>query len=302
MERYPSPKALPRARDLLGRGVLAAIAALFYGGIISVFMGDHQPLVQAVVIQTVFSVFFVLLIAPSLSRSWRPALLLGERPKPSVWRQNTFLVFPLVLVAIASMFLLYYPLSYVLPRFVEWQLSNQPRLMEGSNSIIANLLCFSYIVLIGPVFEEFVFRGLLLTRWSMKWNVRRAIFASSTLFALGHADIVGAFFVGYVLSVLYIKTKSLFVPISVHIVNNGIAWIFASANLLITGSDEQTTLAEFRSYWWMGLLATVIVAPWVVIFIKRHIPTDDWRVPYLALQDAEQVDEILPEVIRRRVA
>lgn len=302
MQGHSTPHALPRARFLVGRAVLAAIATIFYGTIVYFLCLRDQPLLlQGVVFTIIFDGFFLLLIAPSLSRSWRPALLFGLRPERPFLRQYTLFVFPLVAVAIASMFLLYFPLSYVLPRFVEWQLSSQPRMIVGT-SVLANLLCFSYIVLLGPVFEEFVFRGLLLTRWSLKWNLRRAIFLSSALFGLGHADLIGAFFFGYAMCVLCIETKSLFVPMSIHIANNGIAWILGSVDLLITGSDARPTLVEWQSYWWLGLLATVIVAPWVVTFIKRHIPADSWRVPYLALQENDEEEEISIRQFDRQVA
>jgi hypothetical protein len=184
--------------------------------------------------------------------------------------------------------LLYFPLSFVVPRFVEWQLLDQPD-MISETSVLANLLSFAYIVLVTPVFEEFVFRGLLLTRWSLKWNVRRAVFLSSALFGLGHADIIGAFFTGYVLCVLYIKTKSLFAPIALHSAYNGIVWIVEGSDILILGSGAKTTLAEYQSFWWVGLLAVVVVTLWVVRFVRQHIPMESWRVPYQALQESDQL-------------
>ncbi|MBI5248624.1 MAG: CPBP family intramembrane metalloprotease [Desulfomonile tiedjei] len=293
MQGYVAPFGIPRVRELVGRAVLALIAAIFWGGIICfVFLERQTVVVQGVVIQIFFDGFFLLLIAPSLSRCWRPALLFGLAPERSSFRQYAFVVIPLLIVAIATTYLFYFPLSYVWPRFVEWKLLDQPRLITGTDNPLGNLLCFSYIVLIGPVFEEFLFRGLLLTRWALKWNARTAIFASSALFALGHDDIVGTFFVGYVLWVLYIKTKSLFVPMAVHIANNGICWILGCVDVLITGSDGQPTLAEWQSYWWMGLAATLIVAPWVVIFIKNHMPLQTWQIPHLALQGTGQEAEI----------
>ena len=90
---------------------------------------------------------------------------------------------------------------------------------------------------------------------------------------------------GYVLSILYIQTKSLFVPIGVHMGINGIAWIWAGIEELVSTTEARMTLVEFQSHWWIGLLAGLIVIPWVIWCLRRHIPKPDWRVPYLALQE-----------------
>ena len=296
MQGYAPPRfAVPRFRTLLIRGVGAAIAALFCGGIIyAPFWSDQPTIVQGVVFMSVFDAFFLLLLTPLLSKSWRPALLFGLRPERPLLRRYTFLVFPLVVVSISSTFLLYLPLSYIAPSFVAWKLLDQPQLISGA-SVTANLLCFFHVVVFTPVFEEFIFRGLLLTRWSLKWNLRTGIFLSSALFAVGHTDILGHFFFAYVMCVLYIRTKSLFVPIAIHAVNNGIAWALEGVGMLVTDSEATATLADFQSYWWFGLLMFVIVVPWVLRFIKTNMPAASWRVPYLALQETDQETEVPAE-------
>lgn len=286
--------ALPRARLLLGLLLLAFVATFFAIVIIDLLgLTERSSTGERALMGIIFNGSFFLLVAASLSRSWRPGLLFGVRPSPPFLRQYALVVFPLIVVAIASTFLLHFPFSYVWPRFVEWHLLNQPRLITATSGPLANLLCFFDVVLITPVIEEFLFRGLLLTRWTLKWNVRRAVFVSSALFGLGHPDIIGAFFFGYAMCVLYIETKSLFIPIAIHMANNGLCWIVESTELVLTGSDAQATLTEWQSYWWLGSLATVIAAPWVVIFVKRHIQMASWRVPYLALQETDQEPEIL---------
>ena len=139
--------------------------------------------------------------------------------------------------------------------------------------VLLNLLNFIVIVLMAPVVEEFFFRGLLLTRWSVKWNVRTRHFCVLAGFCPWHPDnFVGAFFLGYVFLILYIRTKSLFVPISMHMANNGIAWILTGVNTIFGRALRSETLAEWQSFWWVGLLAGLIVAPWVIWFTKRHFP------------------------------
>lgn len=282
----PNP-VLPRTRTLLGRAVLAAIAGIFYGTIIHrVCLNDLPELAVLLLYLSLIDAFFLMLVAPLLAKSWRPALVLGVYPPRSFLKRYSLLAFPLVAVAIASVFLLYLPLSYVAPRIVEWQILDDLTLISET-SVAFNVFVLFNLVVVAPVFEEFLFRGLLLTRWSIKWSVPWAVFLSSALFAILHVDIIGAFFFGYVMCTLYIHTRSLLVPMILHAAYNGIAWILASCNVLISGYDGYATLAEFQSYWWEGLIAAVLAAPWVYLFVRRHTPMASWRVPYLALQEKE---------------
>lgn len=81
------------------------------------------------------------------------------------------------------------------------------------------------IALIGPIAEEFIFRGMLLHRMMKKTSMWGGILISSILFGILHADIIGATIFGIVTSLLYLKTGNLLIPILLHIFNNSIAVI-----------------------------------------------------------------------------
>ena len=70
-------------------------------------------------------------------------------------------VVPLVIVAIASIYLLFLPLSYVFPGFVMWHLEDSTIMIwqRGENYILANAINYLTIVLVAPVLEEFFVRG-----------------------------------------------------------------------------------------------------------------------------------------------
>jgi hypothetical protein len=62
--------------------------------------------------------------------------------------------------------------------------------------------------------------------------------------------------------------------------------------MLVADSDTTATLADFQSYWWVGLLTSVIIVPWAFRFIKSNMPTANWRAPYFVLQETDQDTEI----------
>ena len=91
------------------------------------------------------------------------------------------------------------------------------------------LLNIGIIAIVGPLAEEVFFRGFLLTAMVRPLGVPRAMAISSTVFAVGHLSlgVVVPFFVtGWLLSWLYLKTRSIWPSFTVHAAQNSIA-IFA---------------------------------------------------------------------------
>ncbi|MBE6512028.1 MAG: CPBP family intramembrane metalloprotease [Methanobrevibacter olleyae] len=100
-----------------------------------------------------------------------------------------------------------------------------------SISILA--LYFLTVVLLSPIIEELLFRGLLLRRFNKELNVTLAILISSILFGLCHnfGGILGAILFGICVAILYIKSKNILVPIFVHFLNNLVSFLFALSGI-----------------------------------------------------------------------
>ena len=97
----------------------------------------------------------------------------------------------------------------------------------------AFLMYFFYPVIAGPIFEEMIYRGLVMTaleKWK-KWGLD--VLGSATLFGILHISdygwVVTDFFVymggGIIFAILFRVTKSIYWPIGLHIVYNGIGHI-----------------------------------------------------------------------------
>ena len=231
-------------------------------------------------------VFFFLFNFGALSRAGLSYdRLFGTFPTWRTLGQYALWVVPLVIVSIASTYVLYLPLSYIFPGFVKsWYLESSAVMIwqHGDNYILANGVNYLTIVLVAPVLEEFFARGILLTRWTVKWGVPRAIIASSIVFGLLHTNIIGGFCFACAMAIFYIRTKSLFIPISLHILNNLSAWIMVYFTMDLDTLASYETIAEFQESWHVGLIALVISIPCVILFWRRYILKTDWRVPYLS--------------------
>jgi len=82
---------------------------------------------------------------------------------------------------------------------------------------------FFLIIIIAPIFEEVIFRGVILKQLLKQYSLIISLFISSILFAFIHFNInqgIGAFFWGMIFGFVYYKTESLIIPIILHLINN----------------------------------------------------------------------------------
>ena len=97
----------------------------------------------------------------------------------------------------------------------------------------AFLMYFFYPVIAGPIFEDMIYRGLVMTALEKgkKWGLD--VLGSAVLFGVlhisNHGWVLTDFFVymggGLIFAVLFRVTKSIYWPIGLHIVYNGIGQI-----------------------------------------------------------------------------
>lgn len=104
----------------------------------------------------------------------------------------------------------------------------------------ANFYIIIKTILIFPILEEIVFRGIILTKIKEKQNKYLAIIVSSLLFAIYHADpthSIITFFAGLIYGYIYTKTGNLSIIILIHFLNN-LAFLFLKdSNIDATGTN-----------------------------------------------------------------
>jgi uncharacterized protein len=100
------------------------------------------------------------------------------------------------------------------------------RLFEGMLPV--SFLRIAMIVVAAPIFEELLFRGVILNGFLKRYSPMKAILLSSFLFGLIHLNpwqFITAFGLGLMLGWLYWKTGSLLPCIFLHYVNNALATV-----------------------------------------------------------------------------
>ncbi|HYA32436.1 MAG TPA: type II CAAX endopeptidase family protein [Candidatus Bathyarchaeia archaeon] len=84
-------------------------------------------------------------------------------------------------------------------------------------------------VIIAPIAEEIVFRGYLYKAFRDRFRPSYAIVMSAALFSAIHLELLAAvplFVIGVVLAYVYEKTGNLMAPITLHVLNNAVAFLF----------------------------------------------------------------------------
>ena len=128
--------------------------------------------------------------------------------------------------------------------------------VEEPSGVGAYLRLIGSGVVAAALVEEVLWRGLIYQRWAHAWGSPvGALIAAALSFALMHGHVLGAFVFAVVTTLLYLRTRSLWVPIAVHALGNGInvfgglpveegfitvtgvtsEWIFGSVCLVVSG-------------------------------------------------------------------
>ena len=126
---------------------------------------------------------------------------------------------------------------------------------------------------------------MLLHRWTLKWGMLKAILLSSFLFGIVHPDPIGAIAFGIAMSILYLQTQSLMIPILCHAANNLFVWLIEVGYRIVEGSEYQYTLKEFQDEWHIGVICGVLAVIWAIRYSKRPSLFQQWKLPLIIRND-----------------
>jgi len=140
--------------------------------------------------------------------------------------------------AVFLFFLGYWIINYFTIIQIANMFTNTENFKKFHNALsISNpLLLLITISIIAPIFEETIYRGIILEGLLKKYNYKIAIFFSALIFSIAHGNIpqsINAFFSGLFIGYLYHKTHSLKLCIFAHILNNSLGIILAACMYFI---------------------------------------------------------------------
>lgn len=144
-------------------------------------------------------------------------------------------------------------ISFITP----FDVSNPVQTLINSSDIWLNLMLIS---IIGPIFEEIIFRKLLIDR-TIKYGAKISILVSALLFGLFHGNLnqfFYAFLIGGFFAYVYIRTGNIKYTILLHIIVNLMGSVVSL--FVVSGAEHITSGA-------MQPLDIIIVVGYIMIMI-----------------------------------
>ena len=193
-------------------------------------------------------------------KDWKAAAgLRANPPSGSVSIAALFFVLSLPFVA----WLAYLNLQVPLP---DWMLRNEENtdlLLKGilnMSSVPEFIVAFLTVAVTPAIGEELLLRGVVQRRIFRPWfgNPHAAIWAAAILFSAMHLEFAGfapRMLLGILLGYAYYWTRSLWVPIGLHLLFNGLQVIVAYAS---GEFNPEAGLAETPP-WWLGVGSLLLI-------------------------------------------
>ncbi len=181
------------------------------------------------------------------------------------FRINDYLLVPLVIIAtIALQMGVTIPLISLIPmpEFIA-------KIMESLSKDMQNIWGLTAIVILAPILEEYLFRGVMLEGLLKRISPIKAILISSALFGLVHLNpwqFIAAMVIGIFAGWIYYKTRSLSLTIIIHFANNGWAMLW---NYLNNKTGAENEMPELQPI----LIAMAVAVVFIYILNRRLTPS-----------------------------
>lgn len=167
--------------------------------------------------------------------------------------------------------------------------------MTQMNGAALPLLLF-FLSVVPAIGEEWMLRGLIGRGLVARWGIAAGVVWTSMLFAVMHLDpphVAAVFPIGIMLHIVYLTTRSFWMPMLYHFLNNATVSVFTSLGAAEPGAQEEGSS-------WMVYAAVPYLCVAVALLLKlrtRYVAADGGEVSrgYFSF-------EHFPETVARRVS
>jgi uncharacterized protein len=180
-----------KVRYLIGILLAATISTVGSMEIIGINNKDYYDKAIYIIpflITCLWSLYYCQRLAINVS-----GLIRTETVKSVKWLELCYLEFMMLIFSSSFLFLFLISAVSVIPKEQILQdilAEKNGTIFQESfklGSIHQNIFNGITVVVIGPICEEFLFRGIILNRWQEKWGTRKSFVFTTILFAAGHS-------------------------------------------------------------------------------------------------------------------
>jgi uncharacterized protein len=199
--------------------------------------------------------------------------IIGKLPTKMPWFKIIGLTILVLAFSLGSGLVFLSLLSYLFPSLVMiFTQSSKVEDLAASAALADKVGLFLVLVVFAPLTEEFLFRGIILNRWSQKWGMAKSLLATSLFFGCLHANPVGLSMFGLVMGLLYLRTQTLWIPVICHTLNNLVVFLVTVTPNSDVERNPDLVLASLRMAGWLGAALLAISLPILLLFIKKNFP------------------------------
>jgi membrane protease YdiL (CAAX protease family) len=263
MRSGPDP-TFPGLGSALGLLALALAAQVAVAFVLSWAWGGRADLTFLTAVANLVSLSGVAALGYALSgRGPTLALPNGVRGAYLVGLGLTAAGGTVVLGELANLATWIFPLPPALARIFDQLTGGDPLVSLFTLSVVA------------PLTEEALFRGLLLRGFVRRWGPMAGVVLSSALFAVFHLNLwqaLAAFAAGLYLGWVYLSTGSLWFPMGVHALFNGLPVALSALGFTVPGYNTPVSAGtvEFQPAAWV--FAGVLVLGTGLWMTKKWAP------------------------------
>lgn len=147
-------------------------------------------------------------------------------------------------------------------------------------------MIFLAIVVLAPIVEEILFRGILFNLIAKRKSTLFAMITSSLIFGFLHAEtMVPTAVIGFVLCFIYHKTGNLYLAMGAHAFNNLIAFVMP---LLLAQASETSALVNVLGV--LLLLANGVITILFARYLIKNWDSIRERTPFFRLSHNQEGD------------
>ena len=175
------------------------------------------------IVSDIVFIFAVFLILKEKKKKFFPEL--------GIYKTNPLNIVPIAALGFSLNILIIVVMSLLPESWLEVYDENSSWL-SGATGAVA----FISVVVIGPIVEEILFRGLIFTRLSRGFGIYVSAVLSAVVFGFAHGDLVWGIYAGIfglVLAALFVYTRSLVCPILLHMSFNLAGYFINAINIFL---------------------------------------------------------------------
>jgi uncharacterized protein len=264
------PTANPQFNQLKVRNLIAAYLVIHFGvGVVLGIFGSANLLKNPSFPLIMYVVGIIPTCLWAIQRCDRLQIsidgLVGNLPKQPRWLKLSGLTIAVTSFSIGSALIIFSLMQAFFPDFVKTLIASNNLDATQGNSLLTHIWTFIALVVVAPITEEFLFRGIILNRWRERWGTPRALIYSSLFFGFLHPHPIGLSMFGLVMGLLYLRDKTLWTPVFCHALNN----FFVFISIVLSGSNADRT--DLSSDLLPNIIGGTLISAIALVFLGRFI-------------------------------